>query len=370
VPWSEDTTVPEPSSTSNFRWEWQVLKKSKKKEMKILFIGDPHFKTTNLDIAQLLIDQCLELISNHRPDFTIIAGDVLHTHERLHTSALNKALEFIDSIQKKCPVYVLVGNHDFINNQQFLTQNHWMNALKKWENVVIVDTVVKRRVVDHGRVFQFFMVPYVPVGRFVEALNANGDDSWKESDCVFAHQEFFGCKMGHIISTEGDKWELGWPFVVSGHIHSRQMPQINILYPGSSIQHAFGESESNGVALLDWDNGSKYPTTTDLVISIPRMKTLSVDVRGFEDLKYDLKINERLKIICHGSQESFKVLKKTKKFKEFESNGVHLVFKHYQIPRSDFIASKNKNFFEILDELVINSKNEILNSIYREIKME
>ena len=36
---------------------------------------------------------------------------------------------------------VIVGNHDLINNQQFLTQNHWMNAMKDWENVRVIDDV-------------------------------------------------------------------------------------------------------------------------------------------------------------------------------------------------------------------------------------
>ena len=35
--------------------------------------------------------------------------------------------------------YILVGNHDLINNQQFLSTNHWMNALKDWPNIFIVD---------------------------------------------------------------------------------------------------------------------------------------------------------------------------------------------------------------------------------------
>ncbi len=80
-------------------------------------------------------------------------------------------------------------------------------------------------------------------------------------NCIFAHQEFYGCKMGAIESIEGDKWDHSFPLVISGHIHSEQRPQKNIFYPGSVIQHAFGESEDNGLLLLIF-NGSKigeYP---------------------------------------------------------------------------------------------------------------
>ncbi len=57
------------------------------------------------------------------------------------------------------------------------------------------------------------------------------------------------------------KWDHSFPLVISGHIHSEQRPQKNIFYPGSVIQHAFGESEDNGLLLLIF-NGSKigeYP---------------------------------------------------------------------------------------------------------------
>ena len=69
---------------------------------------------------------------------------------------------------------------------------------------------------------------------------------------IFSHQEFSGCKMGAIISIEGDKWSLDYPHIVSGHIHSRQIPQKNIYYPGAAMQHAFGESEKNIIAFLKY----------------------------------------------------------------------------------------------------------------------
>ena len=36
-------------------------------------------------------------------------------------------------------LYVLVGNHDYINNSQYLSGNHWMTVFKGWENVKVVD---------------------------------------------------------------------------------------------------------------------------------------------------------------------------------------------------------------------------------------
>ncbi len=43
-----------------------------------------------------------------------------------------------------------------------------------------------------------------------------------------------------------------FPLVISGHIHSEQRPQKYIFYPGSVIQHAFGESEDNGLCIINF----------------------------------------------------------------------------------------------------------------------
>ena len=123
---------------------------------------------------------------------------------------------------------------------------------KKWENLVIVDKVIHIEIDDK----LFTLLPYVPNGRFIEALDTNTEKDWTKSNCIFAHQEFVGCKMGHIISEQGDVWDNSYPQIVSGHIHSRQFVQDNIYYPGAALQHAFGESEKNVIAVLQFD--SKY----------------------------------------------------------------------------------------------------------------
>ena len=109
----------------------------------VLFIGDPHFQVSNIPEVELFMEKIINLATEKQPDIIVIAGDILHTHERLHTIALNKAYELVDNMRKITKTYVLVGNHDYIQNQQFLTDNHWMNAMKEWKNTVIVDQVLE-----------------------------------------------------------------------------------------------------------------------------------------------------------------------------------------------------------------------------------
>ena len=136
----------------------------------VLFIGDPHIQVSNIPEVDLFMEKIINLATDKNPDIIIIAGDLLHTHERLHTIALNKAYELVNNMRLISKTYVLVGNHDYIQNQQFLTENHWMNVLKEWNNTIIVDKVIKENIKGE----EFVFVPYVPPGRFEDALNKIG----------------------------------------------------------------------------------------------------------------------------------------------------------------------------------------------------
>ena len=132
-------------------------------------IGDPHFKKDNIPIVDLFIEKIVCLVTGQKPDFVVVLGDLMHEHERLLTPVLNKSYEFIKRISELTKVFVVVGNHDMINNQVYLTEDHWMNAMKYWDNVVIVDKVIKYTL----KLRDFIFVPYVYVGRFHEALDTH-----------------------------------------------------------------------------------------------------------------------------------------------------------------------------------------------------
>lgn len=289
----------------------------------VLFIGDPHFQINNLTDIELFICKITELALTKKPDIIVIAGDLLHTHERLHTTVLNKAHEFVNAMRKITKTYILVGNHDYISNTQFLSSNHWMNAMKEWENVVIVDTVLNVTINNEN----FTFVPYVYPGRFYEALNTlDGNEKWKRSECIFAHQEFEGCKMGAIISVDGDKWAPENPLVVSGHIHSKQRPHPNVYYTGTPMQIAFGESEDNIVAFMEFSHKKPY-NLQEIKLDLPGKKIVYLDVCDIDNYKIDESSADKVRITLSGNYDQFKAVKKTVKYKQLTDSGVKIVFK-------------------------------------------
>ena len=322
--------------------------------LQIIAIGDPHFKIKNIVQVDKFIEKLLALIKEKKPDFIVVLGDLLHHHERIHALALNKAYEFIDKLRQEAFTYILVGNHDMINNQQFLTKNHWMNGLKEWDNIKVIDTTHSTSINNH----KFVFCPYVPPGRFIEALNVT---EWKDANIIFAHQEFYGCKMGAIESEDGDKWDLELPYVVSGHIHSNQTIQPNIYYPGAAMQHAFGESEKNIIPYFELEETRKLE---EINLGLSRKRIIYIDANDLEEYTIP-ETADQIRLTVSGTFEQFKVFKKSKKYKKLLKSGLKVI---YKAKKQKLPEIKTNDFVKILKELVQRENNEILSNDFREIK--
>ncbi|CCV02214.1 5'-3' deoxyribonucleotidase [Invertebrate iridescent virus 30] len=331
----------------------------------VLFIGDPHFKIKNVEFIPLFISKILKVINDFKLDFVVVAGDLLDNHDKVDVEPLNLATQFINLLRKKIKTFILVGNHDYKNNQQFLTDHHWMNSLKYWDNVVIVDNITTFTMKN----FEFLFVPYVPPGKFIEALKTkiNFENEIKKYKAIFAHQEFYGCKMGPIKSKEGDKWNTDWPIVISGHIHNKQWCQKNIYYPGSAMQHAFGQSIENTVSILNFNNEELSYEEIDLKMPKLTIKYMSVNDVIHRSLdKYKNKINRKYKIVLQGTAEEFQTFKKSLKYKELLNDGFKITFKvksSIMVPEDHPIK---KNFIDILNNKIKEEKDPELESIFQQ----
>jgi DNA repair exonuclease SbcCD nuclease subunit len=314
--------------------------------MNILCIGDPHVKIDNLHLFDLLQSQLETVFLKYTVNMVVILGDLMHYHEKLYTLALNRARNFVIFLSSKAKhVFVLVGNHDYINNSQFLSQNHWMNVLKDIPNVQVADEVLFK--------FNCVFCPYVPPGRFEEALNTIGNN-WKEARFIFAHQEFHGCSMGSITSHAGDRWNESYPMVISGHIHDRQRLQTNIYYPGSSIQHTFSEGARKQIILLQGEDIVEIPMV------FPTKRTIYTHLH--ETIPKNVDSNTR--IVIKGNYDHFKIFQKTAEYTNLLSQGAKIVFK----PEIEEQKEMNTvSFSDVLYERVTELKDEFIYAAYQKI---
>lgn len=274
---------------------------------KIFVIGDPHFKINNVEETNEMCEKIIKMIDQTQPHAVVCLGDVLDRHETIHVGPLLRSIDFFQQISSKYPLYILIGNHDRPSNQVFLTDEHPFTALKIWRNTWVVDDVMEG-IIDNKK---FLFVPYVPPGRFMEAINKGIEKSGENLNnytCIFAHQEFYGAKMGMCESTIGDKWPSENPLVVSGHIHDFDELAPNIIYTGTPIQHAFGDLENKGVFLFEFDEEGFIYHKIDL--DLPKKKIIKI---CFSEVSLLKKLDQKsyYKIVISGTPEELKTIKLT-----------------------------------------------------------
>lgn len=356
----------------------------------ILVFGDLHFKIDNVEESKIFRKRTQALLDAEKDiDMIVLLGDILHYHEKLHCAPMNEFTYFLQVLLSiNVPIIILVGNHDMINHKQFLTTEHWMNILKSHENIMVVDTPYHQTYQKtYHQKLELYFCPYVPVGRFKEALDELKDDtiySQNEDHLVFAHQEFYGCKMGAIESESGDKWDENWSSVISGHIHDSQWVGTNVFYTGSAMQSGYSNHISK-IYLLHMDHEKQFNIQKEgieidkeskkiteriwcrrMIFRVPKKITKTETVQTlkhhFNEIMSMATSNE-IKIQLKCTIEEFKAFKSSKQYKEIMSKNIKLSHK------PELIAPIEKNFEEIpnfwkclKDEVTISNDPRILDN--------
>lgn len=316
--------------------------------VKVLTIGDPHFKENNLDEMCLFVKKITTLAIEQQPDLIVVLGDVLDTHEKINIYALTESDKFHRELLKISQVVIIVGNHDRVDNQDFLSEYHAFNSYKQSKNVLIVDTVKELTLKDK----RFIFVPYVYPGRFKEALDTIDDPL--RCKAIFAHQEFYGAKMGAITSEVGDKWDPSSPLIISGHVHDYQHIQNNIIYTGTPVQHTFGNEKKKTVSVYTFESS---PEKEDIwkeerfSLDLPRKRKITIESNQVVD--WVCPPNTKVKLVITGTLEEIKSVKKLKKISQFKSDGVLIKYMIKRINQEPIvIETAKKTYLKKLSEIM------------------
>ena len=102
--------------------------------MKTLVIGDPHFKDNNKDDTDILHLQVAELLDGATEiDSVVILGDIMHYHGKGDMKTYMRACKFMKDIASKVGKdrsFLIIGNHDRVNNTVSEGDEHWFFPLK------------------------------------------------------------------------------------------------------------------------------------------------------------------------------------------------------------------------------------------------
>ena len=265
---------------------------------KILVLGDPHFKVTNLETMERVCEEILKKIDELQISMVISLGDTLDTHERIYMPALCAAVKFYKAIAKRVPLVVLIGNHDRINNQEFCTDVHPFVGLETYPNI----TIVWKPVWDREK--NFLYVPYVPNGRLNDALALAGYTPGDKEEPIFLyiHQEMRDSVIGIKVSSHGDPWAPHLPSIISGHIHEYQVVS-NITYVGTFLQQNYGETSDKALLMISLDRtkpkGENWSCERIRLSSAPLRTTLRIRVGDLPTIAEKIPPGHLVKVIIY-----------------------------------------------------------------------
>lgn len=192
--------------------------------MRILRIGDPHVKVSNIDESERLVEFVADLAMKQNVQRIEILGDLFHTHAILRLEVLEFWTWALELLSDVCEVVVLVGNHD-----QTGDYNSHSSALDIFQKL-------RRKnlhIIDAPRAMGCFgYMPYThDSARFIELANALNQSGAKTLVC---HQTFSGSKYENgFYAPDGiDPESVSFELIISGHIHAFQKFG-KIIYPGT-----------------------------------------------------------------------------------------------------------------------------------------
>lgn len=286
--------------------------------LRVLLIGDLHFKysdkSNHKDTDELTIQLINIAKSISNLDKIVVLGDTLDAHERIHISQMTRAIKLLEQLVEIAPLVILIGNHDRVNPEEFLTDQSPFYALKKWPNTIVADTVQYEEI--KGK--RLLYVPYVSPGRFVEAIETKLQSSeWKTCNVIFGHQDFKGATDNDGFELpNGDDWYSQWPRVYSGHIHKSHRLDNGVVYVGTPYQTRHGECANKHVMLIELMSGSRDILEHYIPTNVTKKITKKIDISQLDTLTLsedEKKSNFKLVIMCSSSD---KTVRKHKKIKE------------------------------------------------------
>lgn len=319
-----------------------------------LCIGDLHIKLSSIEIVRKVKSEILKIIEKIKPDYIVLLGDMHDTFEKVHLQSWNEIVFFIkDLLGKSKRLFYIVGNHDMLNNQVFLSNDHFFNVFKNIDGISIVDKP-ESLFLDDGA-FSVGFIPYIPTGRLKEI-------SLYKHKVVFGHQEIKNANFGHAISENGDDWDKNGPLLISGHIHEYQrLP--NVIYVGTPYQTNFAESPDKSISLIHISKSEV--TEKRIFLNLPQKILLETNPEGF--MNYEFNDNNEYKVIITASTLELATLKKSKKYKKLNKN-IKILLK----PTDKSFVKKNAanlNFFDLLQKEVA-KESQIVQEIFKEVVSE
>jgi len=150
--------------------------------------------------------------------------------------------------------------------------------------------------------------------------------------------------MGAIVSEHGDELNDTLPLIISGHIHDNQKVGDRVYYPGSAMQHSFGDSDKNVIVMITADG-----CLEDIDLHLPKKRIINLSISDVKE--YTPRQNEKVRVNISATSQEIKTFKKTIEYKSLVETGVKVHFK---------LRSEDDPLIETIEESGVEKFNELL----------
>jgi len=217
--------------------------------IKILRLGDPHVRPSNINESDKLLQFVVDIALEHKVDRIEILGDLFHTHSVLRLEVLEFWTDWLDTLNDLCPTYVLVGNHD--QSGDYGSNSNALSVFSKLKNknIHIVETAMIVGSIG-------YMAYVHDQKRFLELALGLKEQGVKTLVC---HQTFAGSQYENgFYAPDGiNPDDLPFEIIISGHIHAMQRFG-KVIYPGTARWDSISDSnEIKGIWLFEHDDSGK-----------------------------------------------------------------------------------------------------------------
>lgn len=328
--------------------------------VKCLLIGDPHIKKDNTNEINLMTEQIINIISRENLDFVVILGDILHSHEKIDMLCLHRAYDFLSRIKSVSKeLYIIIGNHDRMNNNDFLSEIHPFGMCKEWDNTYVIDNVFTQEI----KGMNFLFLPYIPNGRLNEALEICNLSHPLNFKCVFSHFECLGCSIQKLTGGIADEWPINSALNYSGHIHDYEKPQDNLIYVGTPIQHNSNDSSNKYIFICEFDE-SGLINETKLELDVPKKFKFNLSLEQFLTFKLPKKYSF-ITFKINGNSDEIKECNKYLKYIQNPKIKIKIIDTKSRVFNS--FQNKIKTSFSSRLESAVKNESSEIKSLFSEI---
>lgn len=236
--------------------------------MKILRVGDPHIKVSNLEEAEKLIAFVKTIVLGGKVDRLEILGDLFHTHAVIRLEVLEFWNKWLDVFADIVETIVLVGNHD--QSGDYHSTSHALRPFKRMQNDERTNSGKGLRIIDAPtRIGIFVYAPYIHgESAFKAAVRSTHGNASKVLVC---HQTFAGSQYDNgFYAPDGfnpdDLFDI-FDLIISGHIHKEQIIcNGRVDYPGTAKwDSASDANERKGIWLYEHDDVTGKVLSRDMI---------------------------------------------------------------------------------------------------------